>query len=83
MLIPRHASKPENEADETIDASHPSELDQQKVEFVPKKKEAKKKCKKPSLAKILILQFWKKFVFVAFLKLVHDIALFVQPQMLE
>jgi len=84
LLIFRDAfNGTENEVDQNIDPSHPNDLDQQKVEFVPKKKESQKKVKRPSLAKILFFQFWKRFFAVALLKLVHDICLFIQPQMLE
>lgn len=81
FMLSRVVHKPEAETNEDLDAMQSN--DQQKVQFVPKIKEAKRKYKGPSLIKILFSIYWKRFLLIACLKLVHDICIFIHPMMLE
>lgn len=73
-----------NQTQKEIQANGDEDKDQETVEFVPKKEDKKKtKYKGPSLAKALFLMFWRKFLLAVFFKLIHDIAIFVQPQFLR
>ena len=72
-----------NQTLKDIQVNGQEDKDQETVQFVPKKNRKKPNYKRPSLAKALFLMFWRKFLLAVFFKLLHDVALFIQPLMLE
>ncbi|XP_048588131.1 multidrug resistance-associated protein 1 [Nematostella vectensis] len=59
------------------------DVEEETVEFVPKKDGKMEKKKTPSLTKVIGLMFWRSFLLAAFLKLTHDCLLFVEPYLLN
>ena len=43
----------------------------------------KDSTKQPSLVRTLVATFWRLFLFAAFLKLLQDVLVFVNPQILK